>query len=49
MIEWGVSGLPGMLLAALMTVPLAAFFGFLIGKLLNKMNRNSSWYRPLAK
>ena len=36
-IEWGVSGLPGMLLAALMTVPLAAFFGFLIGKLLNKM------------
>ena len=36
-IEWGVSGLPGMMLAALMTVPLAAFFGFLIGKLLNKM------------
>ncbi|MBR3763104.1 MAG: ABC transporter permease [Clostridia bacterium] len=36
-IEWGISGLPGMLLAALMTVPLAAFFGFLIGKLLNKM------------
>ena len=36
-IEWGVSGLPGMALAALMTVPLAAFFGFLIGKLLNKM------------
>jgi len=36
-IEWGVSGLPGMLLAAAMTVPLAAFFGFLIGKLLNKM------------
>ncbi|MBQ8201181.1 MAG: ABC transporter permease [Clostridia bacterium] len=36
-IEWGISGLPGMALAALMTVPLAAFFGFLIGKLLNKM------------
>jgi len=36
-IEWGVSGLPGMLLAAGMTVPIAAFFGFLIGKLLNKM------------
>ena len=36
-IEWGVSGLPGMALAALMTVPLAAFFGYLIGKLLNKM------------
>ena len=36
-IEWGVSGLPGMALAALITVPLAAFFGFLIGKLLNKM------------
>ena len=36
-IEWGISGLPGMGLAALMTVPLAAFFGFLIGKLMNKM------------
>ena len=36
-IECGVSGLPGMALAALITVPLAAFFGFLIGKLLNKM------------
>lgn len=36
-VEWGISGLPGMLLAAALTVPLAAFFGFLIGKLLNKM------------
>ena len=36
-IEWGISGLPGFLVAMLMTVPLAAFFGYLIGKLLNKM------------
>ena len=36
-VEWGISGLPGFLLAMVMTVPLAAFFGFLIGKLLNKM------------
>lgn len=36
-IEWGISGLGGFLLAMAMTVPLAAFFGFLIGKLLNKM------------
>ena len=36
-IEWGISGLGGFVAAMLMTVPLAAFFGFLIGKLLNKM------------
>ena len=36
-IEWGISGLGGFLLAMVMTVPLAAFFGYLIGKLLNKM------------
>ena len=36
-IEWGISGLGGFLVAMLMTVPLAAFFGYLIGKLLNKM------------
>ena len=36
-IEWGISGLSGFVVAMLMTVPLAAFFGFLIGKLLNKM------------
>lgn len=36
-ISWGVSGVSGILLAALITLPLGAFFGFLIGKLLNKM------------
>jgi len=36
-IEWGVGGLPGFLLAMAMTMPIAACFGFLIGKLLNKM------------
>ena len=36
-IEWGISGLGGFLLAMAMTVPLAAFFGYLLGKLLNKM------------
>ena len=36
-IEWGISGLPGFLLAMAMTVPLAAFFGYLIGQLLNRM------------
>ena len=36
-VEWGISGLSGFLLAMAMTVPLAAFFGYLIGKLLNKM------------
>ena len=36
-INWGVRGVPGILLAAAITLPLGAFFGFLIGKLLNKM------------
>ena len=36
-ISWGISGVPGILLAAAITLPLGAFFGFLIGKLLNKM------------
>ena len=36
-ISWGVKGVTGILLAAALTLPLAAFFGFLIGKLLNKM------------
>ena len=36
-IEWGIAGLNGFLLAMAMTVPLAAVFGYLIGKLLNKM------------
>ncbi|MCR4884957.1 MAG: ABC transporter permease [Clostridiales bacterium] len=36
-ISWGVTGLPGILLAGAITLPLASLFGFLIGKLLNKM------------
>ena len=36
-IEWGVGGFGGFLLAMLLTMPIAALFGFLIGKLLNKM------------
>ena len=36
-IEWGVSGLGGFLLAAAMIVPIAGIFGYLIGNLLNKM------------
>ena len=36
-IEWGVSGIGGFLLAMLITMPIAALFGYLIGKLLNKM------------
>lgn len=36
-VEWGISGLPGFGVAVLMTVPIAGFFGFLIGSLLNKM------------
>ena len=36
-INWGVRGVTGILLAAAITLPLGAFFGFLIGKLLNKM------------
>ncbi len=36
-ISWGVSGVPGILLATAITLPLGAFFGFLIGRLLNKM------------
>jgi len=36
-IEWGISGLPGFLVAMLMTVPIAGFFGYLVGNLLNKM------------
>lgn len=35
--EWQIGGIGGFLLAMLMTVPIAAFFGWLIGKLLNKM------------
>ena len=36
-IEWGISGLTGFLVAMLMTMPIAAFFGYLIGKVMNKM------------
>ena len=36
-INWGITGMPGILTAAAITLPLGAFFGFLIGKLLNKM------------
>ena len=36
-ISWGVTGIRGILLAAGITLPLASFFGFLIGKLLNRM------------
>ncbi len=35
--EWQIPGVGGFLVAVAMTVPIAAFFGFLIGKLLNKM------------
>ena len=35
--EWGVGGFEGFLLAMAMSLPIAAVFGFLIGKLLNKM------------
>ena len=36
-IEWGISGLAGFLTAMAITMPIAAFFGFLIGKLMNRM------------
>ncbi len=36
-INWGFKGVPGILCAAAITLPLGLFFGFLIGKLLNKM------------
>lgn len=36
-LEWGVSGIAGLGLAALMTVPLGTVFGWLVGKMLNKM------------
>ncbi|MGN0158580.1 MAG: ABC transporter permease [Brotaphodocola sp.] len=36
-IEWGISGLQGFLVAMVMTMPIAAFFGMLIGNLMNKM------------
>ena len=36
-LEWGVGGFGGLALAAVLTVPMALIFGYLIGKLLNKM------------
>ena len=36
-INWELSGVGGLLVAAAITLPLAMFFGFLIGSLLNKM------------
>ena len=36
-INWKITGFAGILMAAAITLPLALFFGFLIGKLLNKM------------
>jgi len=36
-LEWGIPGTWGFLVAAAMTVPIAGFFGYLVGKLLNKM------------
>ena len=36
-LEWGVQGIGGFVLAATLTVPMASVFGFLIGKILNKM------------
>ena len=35
--EWQIPGLSGFLVAVLMTVPIASVFGYLIGKLLNRM------------
>ena len=37
MIEWQIPGTPGFLVAAVMTLPIAVLFGYLIGKLLNRM------------
>ena len=36
-ISWGVTGVPGILLAVGITLPLGSLFGFLIGRLLNRM------------
>lgn len=36
-LEWGIPGIGGLGVAALITIPLGALFGFLIGQILNKM------------
>lgn len=35
--HWGLTGISGFLLTALLAAPIAAFFGMLVGKLFNKM------------
>ena len=35
--EWQIPGLGGFAVAALVTIPIAALFGFLVSKLLNRM------------
>ena len=47
-INWSLTGIAGILVSALITVPLASAFGFLIGSLLNKIRGRrpsapSSW------
>ena len=41
-LEWGIQGFGGFLVAAALTVPMASVFGFLIGKILNKMKGQRS-------
>lgn len=36
-VYWGFSGISGFLMSALMATPIAMFFGYLVGKLFNKM------------
>lgn len=36
-LEWGIPGIAGFGVAAAMTVPIAGLFGYLVGKILNKM------------
>lgn len=36
-LEWGISGIAGFMVAVLLTVPLSSLFGWLIGRLFNKM------------
>jgi len=36
-VYWGFTGMPGMLMCVLIATPLAAFFGYLVGKLFNQM------------
>lgn len=36
-VHWGIGGFGGMMLCVLIATPIAAFFGFLVGKLFNRM------------